>query len=258
MPSRHDTIGRAAPALSSVPAPAGAPRPRVVPAAYGARGVVLCIGLNEAKAAATGTDLRTIAKLLHQQVAALAPEAEIYAALTMAPDDLDGRDLDIVRSSLHDLDAGAVLGLAAPGRDVLAERRESSRRQHGSLVIDAGRREVLADGEPIQLTYLEFEVLRLLALRRGSTISREELRSEIDGDASTAGRGRAIDVHIARLRRKLGRHGELICTVRGRGYRIDEHADVDVRMVTPVRSAAPLRAAGGRPYPLAAARRAAY
>lgn len=247
------TIARGNPAPAAPGAPRSISGARVVPAAYGARGVVLCIGLNEAKAAATGTDLRTIAKLLHQQVAALAPEAEVYAALTMAPDDLDGRDLDIVRSSLTDLDARPG---APPAHDALAERREA-RQQHSqrSLVIDTGLREIRAEGETIRLTYLEFEVLRLLALRRGSTIGREELRSTIYGSTDD-GSARAIDVHIARLRRKLGRHAELICTVRGRGYRIDEDADIDVQMVSPARPS-PLRAAPAQPYRLAN-RRAAY
>lgn len=246
MTATHEvhTLGRSAPTLTSVPTPTPIPRARVVPVAFGARGVVLCIGLNETKAAASGTDLRTLAKLLHQQVTALAPEAEIYAALTMAPDSLVGDDLDIVRSSLQDLDTRSTA--AASPADVLADRRSARRHAHQSLVIDPGLREIRAEGEVIRLTYLEFEVLRLLALHRGSTISREELRSSIYGHDSTEGRGRAIDVHIARLRRKLGRHAELICTVRGHGYRIDEHADIEVQPVPPPRTVAPLRAAGGR------------
>ncbi len=91
----------------------------------------------------------------------------------------------------------------------------------GKLTVDAARRVVTAGGKEVALTATEFNLLRALAERRGRVVSREDLISLARGD-DVAVVDRTVDVHVAALRRKLGRFGELIETVRGVGYRLRE------------------------------------
>jgi len=87
--------------------------------------------------------------------------------------------------------------------------------------IDVGRRQVEVDGTPVELTAIEFDLLRALAERSGMVFSREQLLERVWG-YSFYGDSRVVDVHIGHLRQKLGNEG-LIATVRGVGYRfVDE------------------------------------
>ncbi len=112
----------------------------------------------------------------------------------------------------------AVLRRAGPkalGSDVLAV---------GPLSLDTGAREVRRDGEPVALTFSEFELLNALMLEPEKLKSRQALLEAIWGD-STYRDPRAIDVHVRHLREKLERtpeRPELLLTVRGAGYRIHE------------------------------------
>jgi two-component system phosphate regulon response regulator PhoB len=91
----------------------------------------------------------------------------------------------------------------------------------GKLVIDSARRVVTAAGKAVELTATEFNLLRALAERAGRVLSREDLISKARGE-DAAVIDRTIDVHVAALRKKLGKQGELIETVRGVGYRLRE------------------------------------
>ena len=91
----------------------------------------------------------------------------------------------------------------------------------GKLVIDSSRRTVTAAGKPVALTATEFNLLKALAEKEGRVISREDLLSLARGD-EVAVMDRTVDVHVAALRKKLGKHGEVIETVRGVGYRLKE------------------------------------
>ncbi len=93
--------------------------------------------------------------------------------------------------------------------------------QASALVIDSGKRSVMAGGKKVELTTTEFNLLRALAEKRGRVLSREDLISTARGDEASV-IDRTVDVHVAALRRKLGRHGDLIETVRGVGYRLKE------------------------------------
>ena len=86
------------------------------------------------------------------------------------------------------------------------------------------------DGEPAPLTYKEFELLQFLVLREGRTVDRSAIIDGLwsDGEDETPNE-RTIDVHVRRLRSKLGAFEEIVRTVRGVGYRFDRHADVAVR-----------------------------
>jgi DNA-binding response OmpR family regulator len=91
----------------------------------------------------------------------------------------------------------------------------------GDLRIDTSRRTVEARGQPVQLTYLEFELLRTLAASPGRVFTRKELLDELWGGSEFRD-PRTIDVHVRHLREKVERdpaEPELIFTVRGAGYR---------------------------------------
>jgi DNA-binding response OmpR family regulator len=93
--------------------------------------------------------------------------------------------------------------------------------ESGELKIDAARRTVELRGEPVQVTYVEFELLRALASNPGRVFTREMLLTALWGDAAYR-EPRTIDVHVRHLREKLERdprEPDYIFTVRGVGYR---------------------------------------
>lgn len=85
------------------------------------------------------------------------------------------------------------------------------------LEIDPAAREVRRGGELVELTYKEFELLRLLVSRRGTVLTRDEIMTHVWG-YEFAGESRTVDMHIKTLRRKLGEG--YITTVRGVGYKV--------------------------------------
>ena len=89
----------------------------------------------------------------------------------------------------------------------------------GSLAVDVKRRAVTVDGEPVILTYKEFELLCYLLENRGVVLSRDQILTKI-WDYNYSGETRTVDVHIRTLRQKLGDAGAHIETVRGVGYRL--------------------------------------
>lgn len=89
----------------------------------------------------------------------------------------------------------------------------------GPLAVDVKRRAVTVDGEPVILTYKEFELLCYLLENRGVVLSRDQILTKI-WDYNYSGETRTVDVHIRTLRQKLGNAGALIETVRGVGYRL--------------------------------------
>lgn len=90
----------------------------------------------------------------------------------------------------------------------------------GGISLSKSRYSVSADGQEINLTLKEFELLKLLMSHRGQVFSREVLLDQIWG-YNFGGETRTVDVHIASLRAKLGSAGEMIETVRGVGYRLE-------------------------------------
>jgi DNA-binding response OmpR family regulator len=90
--------------------------------------------------------------------------------------------------------------------------------RRGRLMIDEERHEVSYDGSRVDLTATEFRILALLARGAGRVFSRNDIIDAILG-TQVAITDRAIDVHITAIRKKLGRGGEQIETVRGFGYK---------------------------------------
>jgi DNA-binding response OmpR family regulator len=130
------------------------------------------------------------------------------------------------------LEAGADDSLARPFglRELVARLKAILRRssfrppaeevlQAGDLVIDVGRHLVTFRGRPLTLTMAEFSILRFMATRPGRVLRRVEIIQGALGK-NTDGLSRTIDVHMAAIRRKLGRNAAFITTVRGVGYKI--------------------------------------
>ncbi|GAA1627384.1 winged helix-turn-helix domain-containing protein [Leucobacter chromiireducens] len=194
---------------------------RNVPAGSEIRGFALYVGLAEDKIAAGDPRLGAIVTQIKQLVAQLAPQADTYAAVALAPEGTGGRDVDVVRLALGDP--------AAHARQKQHEAPEQDRAASG-VVLDLTRKRVLLDNISAALTFREFELLQYLVLREGRTVSREEIIAALWNDASDeeAPSERTIDVHIRRLRVKLAQYQDIVRTVRGTGYRFDRHADVSI------------------------------
>jgi DNA-binding response OmpR family regulator len=95
----------------------------------------------------------------------------------------------------------------------------------GPLAIDADSYRVTASGRPLDLTFKEFELLRFLASHPGRVFTRPALLREVWGYDFYGGT-RTVDVHVRRLRAKLGpEHEQLIQTVRSVGYRAADAED---------------------------------
>jgi DNA-binding response OmpR family regulator len=146
---------------------------------------------------------------------ALDTEADAVQGLEAGADDYVTKPFGLaeLRSRMR-----AVLRRSGPralGRETLAI---------GPVTLDRARREVTAHGQPVRLTFSEFELLARLMAEPGHLLNRQELLRAIWGDSAYRD-PRAIDVHIRHLREKLEQHPEepvLILTVRGAGYRFAE------------------------------------
>src|SRR5438445_9934048 len=92
----------------------------------------------------------------------------------------------------------------------------------GPIVIDAARHEVSVNGRRINLSSLEFKLLRTLVQRRGRVQPRDRLLNDVWGYESVIDT-RTVDTHGRRLRKKLGKAADVIESVRGFGYRLREN-----------------------------------
>ena len=120
--------------------------------------------------------------------------------------------------------------LIARIRAILRRRRKTGQKEEshvireGDLVIDHSRHSVTLAGKQVDLTYSEFQMLSLLAAKKGWVFTRGQLVDSIHGE-NYAVTERSIDVIVVGLRKKMGDHGSLIETVRGIGYRFKEESN---------------------------------
>jgi DNA-binding response OmpR family regulator len=112
----------------------------------------------------------------------------------------------------------SVRELAARIRAVSRRRRIDTTLDSGRVQVDRTRRRVLVDGEEVEMTTKEFDLLAVLAEEPGRVVPRQELFSRV-WDPVWVGTGKTLDVHVASLRKKLG-DASLVETVRGVGYRL--------------------------------------
>ena len=140
------------------------------------------------------------------KVVGLSVGADDYVTKPFSPRELTAR----VKAALRRLQTGAG---SSPETSVYSFRH---------LRMDAGARRISVDDHPIELTAIEFDLLKALIENRGRVLSREQLLEKIWG-GEYFGEQRVVDVHLGHVRRKLGRD-DLIVTVRGVGYRFEDEA----------------------------------
>jgi two-component system alkaline phosphatase synthesis response regulator PhoP len=136
------------------------------------------------------------------KIVGLSVGADDYVAKPFSPRELTAR----VKAALRRIQAGPASETA-----ILAFHH---------LRLDAGARRVTVDEQPVELTAIEFDLLKALAESRGRVVSREQLLQKVWG-GEYFGEIRVVDVHLGHVRQKLGRD-DLIATVRGVGYRFED------------------------------------
>lgn len=113
--------------------------------------------------------------------------------------------------------------MAAPDAESpVSPPRAGGRIVHNGLVLDPQRHEVTIDGAMVQLTHVEFRLLQVLLEADGRVLSRDQLLDAVWGAEQSEVLDRTVDVHIRRLRDKLGDDPDAprwVATVRGAGYR---------------------------------------
>lgn len=100
--------------------------------------------------------------------------------------------------------------------------KSKGRKEHGAIIIDAGRREVTVHGRHVQLAPKEFDLLWELLDHRGMVLTREQLLERVWG-YTFVGDTRTVDVHVRQLRRKIGDDCPVV-TVWGVGYKVADDA----------------------------------
>ncbi len=100
-----------------------------------------------------------------------------------------------------------------------SEFHSAERIKVGGVVIDLAAHEVSVDGRPVVLTHQEFALLRFLSTHRGRVFSRQQLLERVWG-VDYYGGSRTVDIHVRRLRMKLGKDSIPVETVRGVGYKM--------------------------------------
>ena len=138
------------------------------------------------------------------KIVGLSVGADDYMTKPFSPRELTAR----VKAALRRIQTGMGTGTVM---NVLSFRH---------LRMDADARTVSVDETPVELTAIEFDLLKALAENRGRVLSREQLLEKVWGGVYV-GELRVVDVHLGHVRQKLGRE-DLIVTVRGEGYRFED------------------------------------
>ncbi|MFI5085654.1 MAG: winged-helix domain-containing protein [Actinomycetales bacterium] len=178
------------------------------------------------------------ARSLTQLLRATGPGAPLILILTeggMAAISAGWAADDIILESAGPAEVEARLRLAMARSSSGDPDAESTEIRAAGVVIDESSYTARVNGEPLNLTYKEFELLKYLAQHPGRVFTRAQLLHEVWGYDYYGGT-RTVDVHIRRLRAKLGSdHENLISTVRNVGYRLtlvrvpEEEADFPVQ-----------------------------
>jgi DNA-binding response OmpR family regulator len=137
---------------------------------------------------------------------------------------------DVILEGAGPAEADARIRLAI-GRQ--AQDKSSTKIQASGVVIDEASYSAKVHGKPLDLTFKEFELLRFLATHPSRVFTREQLLSEVWGYDYFGGT-RTVDVHVRRLRAKLGDLESLIGTVRNVGYRFNVYEDENERFPSPL------------------------
>ena len=99
-------------------------------------------------------------------------------------------------------------------------KEENDRLELSGIVLDKSAHQVTIDGQPIELSFKEFELLEYFMENNGIALSREKILNHV-WNYDYYGDARTIDTHVKKLRSKLGSKGELIRTIWGMGYKLE-------------------------------------
>src|SRR5690606_959971 len=155
---------------------------------------------------------------------------EVTAQITVSHDELDEVGASIVQQLQAIVGSGSKPGIRVRRRPIappseVAHLPDPATRPEPRVKIHPASRVVIRDGVQVALTKMEFDLLLFLAQRPQKVHNRQEILRAVWGYEHTVST-RTIDVHIRRLRRKLGNDLDLITTVRGVGYRFDATDEV--------------------------------
>ena len=100
---------------------------------------------------------------------------------------------------------------------------EEDKLSAAGIVVDRTAHEVTIDGEPVTLSYKEFELLTYFLENKGIALSREKILNNV-WNYDYFGDARTIDTHVKKLRAKMGKKGSMIHTIWGMGYKFDPDA----------------------------------
>lgn len=168
------------------------------------------------------------------------PDMDGISILKRLKKDKATKDIPVIMATAKGTEYDKVIGLELGADDYLAKpfgmmemvsrvkavlRRtqpESDQKvlEVGGLTLDLNGHIVKVDGQRVQLTLKEYELLRLFMENIGRAFTREQLLLKI-WESDYFGETRTVDVHIGTLRTKLGEYGKMIRTVRGVGYRME-------------------------------------
>ena len=168
------------------------------------------------------------------------PDMDGISILKRLKKDKATKDIPVIMATAKGTEYDKVIGLELGADDYLAKpfgmmemvsrvkavlRRtqpESDQKvlEVGGLALDLNGHIVKVDGQRVQLTLKEYELLRLFMKNIGRAFTREQLLLKI-WESDYFGETRTVDVHIGTLRTKLGEYGKMIRTVRGVGYRME-------------------------------------
>ena len=173
------------------------------------RAILLDLGLLDDEALAACARIRRVSDAVMVAVTSGVDAGAWMRGLRIGIDDYLVRPFTLTEIAIR---------VRAAGRP--ARERATSRVKVGPLVLDPADRTVTVADVPVELTRKEFDIIAVLARYPGVAVPRDRLIREV-WNTDWQSFGRSLEVHIASLRRKIGR-GDLIETVRGVGYRLME------------------------------------
>jgi hypothetical protein len=190
-------------------------------------GFLLWVGIDPDDRSAHVAEIIDLAETLGELARELLPTSETFTALSFASTDhpAAAADLGALRTRLAELEIITHVPTDHDGPPLATPDFADDLQPR--VVVDVAGRRVLADGVEQRVTSKELELLAHLAASAGRVVPRSELLGSVWRGGSLDAASRTIDVHVRRLRDKLGLHDEII-TVRGEGYRFEGGGTVAV------------------------------
>ena len=180
-------------------------------------GLALYVGLTGTDGPAGRALLLDVAQAVASVIDELAPGATTYSAITLGGRNTHTELVTKVRDQLAPTPAVEPAQERVPATRATTPSRE--------VIVDAIAREVTVGGRPVPFTYKEFALLEYLLRSPHRAVPREELLAHVWHKRAWKNGTRTIDVHVRRLREKLGGCPRIV-TVRGVGYRCDPTPEV--------------------------------